>query len=121
MKGQVFIITSILVLLFILSLRSSTQSTLSSERNSFTTDFENLKEEIVNTIDTSLLDNQNVQTNLESFIGFTKEFYKGKGYQEQVEYTFDVSGSVVTVAVNITLSSESSYLTQGIIVNRTVV
>lgn len=119
MKGQVFIIISIFVLLFLLSLRMGTQTTDINQEDLFINDYNSLKNELVNTIDLSLVNRQSVQNNLNSFVSFSTEFYKRKGYEEDVDYTISEAGDVTTVYLNISMTSDSSYLKQSIIINRT--
>ena len=121
MKGQVFVITAVFVLIFILSLRINTQTSEATDDSAFLSDFENLRGELVRTVDFSLVNQQSVQSNLDDFIYFSSEFNKRKGYEQSVVYTVNSDASKVTVSMNVTLSSKSSYLMQSIIVNRTVV
>lgn len=121
MKGQVFILISIFVLLFLFSLRMGTETVDVSQEYTFFDDYTNLKNEFVRTIDMSLLNQENLQSNLESFITFSSDFYKRKGYDEDVKYSINSSGNVTTVYLNISLSSGNSYLKQDLIINRTLV
>lgn len=119
MKGQVFIIISIFVLIFLLSLRIGTQTTDIKSEDIFINDYDSLKRELVNTIDLSLVNRQSVQNNLNSFISFSTDFYKRKDYTEDIDYTIIEDGDVTTVYLNISMTSDSSYLKQSIIINRT--
>jgi hypothetical protein len=120
MKGQVFILISIFVLLFLFSLRISTEAVEVRPEDMFYEDFSNLKGEFVRTIDVSLINQENLQDNLDDFIAFSKEFYSRKGYNEEVSYSVSASGDTTTVYLNISLNSSSSYLMQGLIINRTL-
>ena len=119
MKGQVFIIISVFVLLFLLSLRMGTQTTDIKQEDNFISDYKSLKNELINTIDLSLVNRQSVQNNLNNFISFSTDFYKRKGYTEEVDYSITEVGDVTTVYLNISMTSDSSYLKQSIIINRT--
>ena len=118
MKGQVFILISIFVLLFLFSIRISTESVDVGPESIFYEDFSNLKNELVNTVDVSLINQASLQGNLDSFITFSKDFYERKGYVEDVNYSVSTSGDVTTVYLNVSLNSSDSYLMQSIIINR---
>ena len=120
MKGQVFILISIFVLLFLFSIRISTESVDVGPESIFYEDFSNLKNELVNTVDVSLINQASLQGNLDSFITFSKDFYERKGYVEDVNYSVSTSGDVTTVYLNVSLNSSDSYLMQSIIINRTM-
>lgn len=119
MKGQVFILISIFVLLFLFSLRMSTETIETKQEDMFFEEFTNLKRELTRTIDTSLLNQQNLQSNLEDFIALSKEFYNRKGYAEEVEYSIE-TGPMTTVHLNISLTTDKSYLKQSLIIKRTL-
>ena len=110
---------SIFVLLFIYSLRISTQTSEASEDLLFE-DFTNLRGEFIRTVDMSVLNGESLQDNLDDFVAFSKDFYNRKGYAEDVQYSVETVGDAVTVYLNITLSSDDSYLKEGLIINRTL-
>jgi trans-2-enoyl-CoA reductase len=120
MKGQVFMIVSVFILLFLFLLRINTQTIDVKPEDLFYKDFSNLKNELVKTIDISLLNQENLQNNLNDFIAFSKDFYNNKGYKEDVNYSISTSGDVTTVYLNISLTSSNSYLKQNLIINRTL-
>jgi trans-2-enoyl-CoA reductase len=120
MKGQVFMIVSVFILLFLFLLRINTQTIDLKPKDLFYEDFSNLKGEIIKTIDISLLNQENLQNNLNDFITFSKEFYNNKGYTEDVNYSISTTGDVTTVYLNISFASSKSYLRQDLIINRTL-
>jgi hypothetical protein len=120
MKGQVFMIVSVFILLFLFLLRINTQTIDVKPEDLFHEDFSNLKSELVKTIDISLLNQENLQSNLNDFITFSTDFYKNKGYIEDIDYSISTSGDVTTVYLNISLASSNSYLKQNLIINRTL-
>ena len=71
MKGQVFMIVSLFILLFLFLLRLNTQTVDLSPKDLFYEDFSNLKNEIIKTIDISILNQENLQNNLNDFIMFS--------------------------------------------------
>ena len=120
MKGQVFMIVSLFILLFLFLLRLNTQTLDLSPKDLFYEDFSNLKNELVKTIDISLLNQENLQNNMNDFITFSTDFYKNKGYTEDVNYSISTLGSVTTVYLNVSLASSNSYLKENLIINRTL-
>ncbi|MFH0928737.1 MAG: hypothetical protein V1818_00065 [Candidatus Aenigmatarchaeota archaeon] len=120
MKGQVFVLISIFVLIFLFSLRMGTETPALMEDDLFLEDFGNLKAETVRTIDMSLLSQQSIQSNLDSFISFSKDFYTRKGYQEDVQYSVSSSGNTTSVYLNITLQNGNSYLNENLIISRSL-
>jgi hypothetical protein len=119
MKGQIFIVTSIMVLLALFILRASTRTADVSQSESFYQAFSNLKGELIRTVDLSLINQESVPTRLDDFILFSKEVYARKGYSESVNYTVS-PGVTTTVLINVSLSSGNSYLTEDLIISRRV-
>jgi hypothetical protein len=120
MKGQIFILISIFVLLFLFSLRIGTESVEIGPGDTFYEDFSNLKNELIRTVDISLINQESLQGNLDNFVAFSKDFYARKGYTENVEYSVSALGDVTTIYLNVSLNSTNSYLMQGLIINRTL-
>ena len=120
MKGQVFIISSILVLIALLITRLNTQTVDVRQDESFYESFSNLKNELIKTIDVSLLNQPlNLQDNLTDFIRFSNSTFNKKGYVESVNYSVS-QGPTTIVYLNVSLSSGNSYLLENLIINRTV-
>ena len=120
MKGQVFMIVSVFILLFLFLLRINTQTIEVKPDDLFYEDFSNLKNELLRIIDISLLNQENLQNNLNDFITFSTNMYRNKGYTEDVEFSVSTAGDVTTIYLNITLSSSKSYLKENLIINRTL-
>jgi hypothetical protein len=116
MKGQIFIIASVMILLALLLTRVSTKTVDIKQDENFYESFTNLKEQMVRTVDLGLVNQESVSSRLDDFIAFSKEVYARKGYNESVNYT--VAGTVAYI--NVSLSSANSYLLEELIVNRTV-
>jgi len=120
MKGQIFIIASILVLLALFITRLNTQTVDVGQDEMFYEGFSNLKTELIKTVDLSLLNQlSDLQPNLNDFIGFSKEVFKKRGYTESVTYSISSEHTIV-VYMNISLSSKNYYLLENLIINRTV-
>ena len=120
MKGQIFIITSILILLALYITRISTKTIDLKKDETIYESFSNLKNEIIKTIDLALLNQENVEEKLYDFISFSKEVLKKRGYNESVDYFIDYYGQTTTVYLNVSLKSSNSYLFDNLIINRTV-
>jgi hypothetical protein len=120
MKGQVFVLISIFVLIFLFSVRLGTETVDVMQKDLFLQDFGKLKAETVRTIDMSLLNKQSVQTNLDNFIDFAKNYYAGRGYQVDVQYNIDSLGTNTSVLLNITMQNTNSYLSESLIISRNV-
>jgi hypothetical protein len=116
MKGQIFIITSILILIALLLIRANTKTIEIEPEELFYENFLNLRNELISTIDLSLLNGDVVSTNMNNFISFSTGVLKKKGYDETVTYFVD--GNVIYL--NVSLSSGRSYLKENLIINRTV-
>jgi hypothetical protein len=119
MKGQIFILASVMILLAIFMLRSATKTTDVKQSDTFYQSFSNLKGELTNTVGLALMNHEDVSSELGDFIEFSKEVYAAKGYKESVNYTV-LPGPTTTVYINVSLASSDSYLLENLIVNRTV-
>jgi uncharacterized protein YxeA len=119
MKGQVFVISSILILLALFLIRASTKTVDVKQNELFYESFSNLKTELIKTVDIALINQESVSTRLDDFIDFSQEVYNKKGYKESINYT--VSPGITTIVyLNVSLSSSDSYLMESLIINRTV-
>jgi hypothetical protein len=119
MKGQIFIIASILVLLALFMTRLSTQTIDVRQDETFYESFSNLKSELIKTIDLALINQESVSDKLDDFINFSNNTFKKKGYTESVIYSIS-SGPTTIVYMNVSLSSKNYYLLESLIINRTV-
>jgi hypothetical protein len=120
MKGQIFMLTSVLVLVALLMLRNSMTPFYASSNDQLQSGFADLKKEIAKTVDISLRNQENVEANLDSFIAFSKDVMIRRGYNESVQYALTEQGGNMRVIVNVTLSSRDSYMQDSFIINRRV-
>jgi len=120
MKGQVFIIALILILIILVLLKSETKSFPIQPESPLYKDFSNLKNELVETVDLSIFNGDDISTNLNSFITFSKEIFERKGYKQTVSYTILNPGNTMIVYMNVSLELDDSYLKDSLIINRTV-
>jgi hypothetical protein len=119
MKGQIFILASVMILLAIFMVRASTKTVDVKQSDTFYQSFSNLREELTRTVDITLLNHEDVSARLLDFSDFSKEVYLRKGYKESVNYTV-INGPVTIVRINVSLTSSDSYLMESLIINRTV-
>ncbi|MEM3609612.1 MAG: hypothetical protein QXK49_03030 [Candidatus Aenigmatarchaeota archaeon] len=119
MKGQIFIIISVLILIALYMTSTSIKTTNVKHDETFYQSFTNLKNELIKTIDLSLINQENLEENLNDFIDFSKEVFKKRGYIEKVEYSISY-GQPIVIYLNVSLSSANSYLLDSLIINRTV-
>jgi len=120
MKGQIFIIASILILLALFLIRINTYTFEILEDELFYESFNNLKNELINTIDISLVNQEDLSTNLNDFITFSKGALKQRGFIESVNYSISVNGNERTINMNISLKSEKSEILDNLIIKRKV-
>jgi uncharacterized protein YxeA len=119
MKGQIFIITSVLILIALFITRISTKTVDIKQDELFYESFSNLKNELIKTIDLALINQESVSDRLSNFTDFSKDIFKKKGYEESVNYSV-LTWPTTIVYLNISLSSNNYYLLERLIINRTV-
>jgi len=120
MKGQVFIIALLLVLIILVLLRSETKPFPPQHESPLSKSFLNLKNELIETVDISLLNGEDISTNLDTFISFSKKIFEMRGYKESVNYTISNPGNAIIVYMNVSLELDDSYLKDYLIINRRV-
>lgn len=120
MKGQVFIMASVMVLIALLLLQNSIRPFEQKPRYNIYDSFANVKNELIRTVDISLANNQNIATNLDNFIDFSKGVMNRKGYEENVQYTINSYGNTREIHFNFTISLQNSFIEDNFIINRTV-
>ena len=119
-KGQVFIILTVFILLGLIFLRVSTKTILEKPQDFLSENFLNLKSELVQTVDISLMKNEDIDTNLNEFIAFSTDALKQRGYSESVSFSLSTIGSTTTVNFEVSLSFGKEYLNDSFKVERTV-
>lgn len=120
MKGQIFIITSIMVLIAIFLVRINTHTFDIQEDELFFESYRNLRTELINTVDLSLVNQQDTSTNLNDFISFSSQILKQRGFEQDVNYTVSINDNARTVDMNVSLKSTKSEILENLIINRTV-
>ncbi len=119
MKGQIFILVSILILIALILLRVSTRIPVEQTQTLFSDNYFNLQREFVSTVDLSLINKEDaleIKDNVDDFARFSRNIGKTKGYEEGVIYSFNYNGTKVVLGnflgenlkdVNITLITAS--------------
>ncbi len=120
MKGQIFVITSIMILIAIFLIRINTYTFEVKQDELFYENFDNLRTELINTIDVSLVNQDNINTNLDDFIAFSTNVLKRRGFEEDVNYTVSINGNERTINMNVSLKSDKSEILENLIINRRV-
>jgi len=120
MKGQIFVMMAVLVLIALLLLRNAIRPSEIKPENFLYENFVNLKNELIETVDMSILNQEDVSTNLNSFIAFSKDVLGRKGYNEDVKFEISAHDSITEVHMNITLKLENSFIEDKFIINRMV-
>ena len=120
MKGQIFLITAVFIVILVVLLRVYTMEVPDLEKYNLYNDFVNLKAEYSRVVDTSLLNSQNITNNLDEFSSFAEDYYKEKGIDYTVSYDVNITGSDTVVDLDIYLSDGKSYLSDEFTIERTV-
>lgn len=120
MKGQVFIILTVFLLLGLILLRVSTRTITEKPESFLSENFLNMKNELTKTVDIALLKNESVATDLNQFISFSTDTLKQRGYVESVLYSINQIDNTTTVSVEASLSLGNDYLNESFEVERTV-
>lgn len=120
MKGQIFIMVAVLVLISLILVRSGTRQFVIKPKSLLFENFLNLKNELITTVDISLLKQEDISNNLNSFISFATDIFEQRGYETSVNYSVSTSGSLTTIYMNVSLGLRESYLRDNLIIKRTV-
>jgi hypothetical protein len=120
MKGQIFVMMAVLVLIALLLLKNSIRPSAIKPEDFLYENFVNLKSELIKTVDISILNNEVVRTNLNNFVGFSTEVLGRKGYNEDVKFDVFTYDNTTEVHMNVTLKLGNSFIEDKFIINRTV-
>ncbi|OGI11727.1 hypothetical protein A3K64_00340 [Candidatus Micrarchaeota archaeon RBG_16_36_9] len=120
MKGQVFILIAVMVLIALILLKNVIQPPVIKSENHLIENFMNLKNELIRTVDISLLNNEDVSANLNTFVSFSKEILGNRSYDENIVFNVISYYNTTEVHVNITLVQGNSFMEDNFIINRTV-
>jgi len=119
MKGQIFIMVAVLVLIALILIRSETRPFVIKPRSLLFENFLNLKNELIKTVDISLLNQKDISNNLDNFISFATDIFDQRGYEISVNYSVSTLGPTI-VYINVSLKLGDSYLKDNLIIKRMV-
>jgi hypothetical protein len=120
MKGQIFIMAAVLVLIAFILLMNAIRPIETQPKNFLYENFVNLKNELIKTVDISILNQEDITTNLNDFITFSTEVFNQRGYNENVKFNIITYGNTTEVYMNVTLKLGNSFIEDKFIINRTV-
>lgn len=120
MKGQIFILIVILVLVALITMRNAIKPVMIESKPFLYENFLNLKNELIRTVDISILNKENIATNLDNFISFSKESLEKRGYNETITYSISTIENTTTVYMSVSLKLQNSFIEDEFIINRTV-
>ena len=96
MKGQIFIVVSILIAVSLLALSIGMNKIIVEE--SYVQDyFVNVRTEIKNTADNSLLNGEEYSDNLDDYIVFSEKILDKKGIKQEISYALSKKGLVIYI------------------------
>ncbi|MEM7825422.1 MAG: hypothetical protein QW412_01005 [Candidatus Aenigmatarchaeota archaeon] len=78
MKGQSFLITAIIFIMVLVLIKSSIIFQQPQEETLIFFEFENLKEEVIKSVEYSVYEKENITKNLENFIEFSRSSFRRK-------------------------------------------
>jgi len=120
MKGQIFLLACVLILIGLLILRINTSPVYEQSKSNLYNHYYNLKNEFVKIVDKALLKQDPLASKLDDFISFSKQVLQEKGIQEDVDYDITEIGEKKVITIDLSLSSGDSYLNNTIIISRVV-
>jgi hypothetical protein len=120
MKGQIFILASVMILIALLLLQNAIRPAVASPKSELFQIFSNIKGETIRTVDMSLLNGGDVSSNLDDFLTFSQDIMKKRGYIQSAAYFVSNIGNTTIVNMNLTLSAGNSFIQDEFIINRTV-
>lgn len=120
MKGQIYLITAVFIVIMLVFLRVGTMSTSDLQKDVFYDDIRDLKEEYIHIVDVSILNSENITDNLDDFFSFTKDYYGQKSINHTVLYDVSQTSSNATVNFYIYLGNDKSYLSDEFRIERSV-
>ena len=96
MKGQIFIVSAIIVAVLLLALAINIKPVYTSTdylQNYFT----NVRTEIIDTFESALLSGEDYTNVLDEYVAFSEDVLSNKGIEQQITYYENSSGVVVDI------------------------
>jgi len=115
MKGQVLIVLSVFIAIALLII--SISSSLIPQSEDYLQDyFVNLRTELINTVDTSVIYGEDVSQNLDAYIQFSQSVLQPKGYDQTI--TYNINGDEYTI--DIYLGKDDEYYRDSLTITRSL-
>ena len=115
MKAQAYMILAVFLVVAVLGITLLTQKPIEHDSN-LQRDFLNIKNELINTIDNSLLDGKDLNVNLENYVAFSEQYLILRDYESEINYKVD--GNKVNVYMKI--EKGNSYIQDEFNINRVI-
>ena len=116
MKGQIYIAFAILILLLLSGITIFISNPPERSNGQLFNAFADLKKEIIETADLSLANGESATQNLNNFLAYSDGILSARGYDQ--EHSVSQNGNIIEVSL--ALKFEGSYLSDTIIIDRTV-
>ncbi len=120
MKGQVYITVTILILIFLVLLRVETNISPQKVNPPLFDYYHNIREEAIQTVDLSLLNEDKIETSLDNFISLTSDTLDERGIESTMSYSVKTTGNSIEVSFDLYLKSGKSFLSDTITIERKV-
>ena len=114
MKGQMYVTVAILMIVALFALKIGTTGFVSPMEPDINNVYKNVKNEIVDLIELSLLNEEDVSTNLDQFIKFTGDVLDSRGYSQDIIYQIDGYNT----KVNLYLEYNGNFINDTFVVNK---
>lgn len=113
MKGQMYITITVLIIVALFALKMGTASFDGNINPDMNKIYMNIKDEIKDTLEISLLNNEDVSANLDDFLDFTESSLEKRGYTQDI--TYEISGN--SIKINLYLEHDGNFINDTFIVS----
>lgn len=120
MKGQIYVMATILILIFLILTKIGTEMPSYQAKPLLFEYYTNIREEVINTVDLALLNEKNVSTSLDDFISLSSSTLTEHGINNTTDYNIEENGNAIKVTFNLYLGSGKSFISDVITVERDV-
>jgi len=115
MKGQAYTILAIFLVVSLLSLSLLFKETY-IEKTNIKNIFLNVKNEIIKTVELSILDDNDISTNLDNFILFLDKYLESRNYNIETNYNINKDN----VEIYLKISNQNSYIQDKFDISRKI-
>ena len=114
MKGQMYVTVVILMIVALFALKIGTTGFTSPMEPDINNVYKNVKNEMIDLIELSLLNGEDLSNNLDSFVSFTTEILESRGYSQEITYEIDGYNT----KVNLYLEYNGNFINDTFVVNK---